>query len=738
MTHLQTLVVVGNGMASHRLCERLVAAGAHRALRVVIFGDEQAAAYDRVHLGRLLAGGTLDELTLRPACWYADHGLELHLGDPIVSIDREAGIVRSAAGLIVEFDRLVLACGSHPHLPTLVGIESPGVFVYRTARDAEAIRASAVAGGVAVVLGGGLLGLEAARAAHDLGLTVHLLQSGPHLLSRQLDAPAAEVLRHLVEKIGVRVYTGTIAKAIEGSFPRLAVQLGGQRTLLADLVIVAAGVRPRGELAAACGLATTPAGAVIVDDHMQTSDPSIYAVGECAAYRGATHALAAPTFDMVDTLVDGLLGGDARFTPVEPAVKLKVLGAAVAVCGPPSGGRDRGAGAAITRVTATYTETGVYRGLVLEDGRLAGFASVGEWDETDELAELVATRRRLSVFELRRFRASGRLWAHAPTTPVRSWPDPTVVCTCLKVTRGMLGEWMRAGCASPEALSRASGAGTMCGSCKPLLVELAGSAGARVMPAMAASTYAGGPVPIPVARPVAFPAPMVVPLPPLERPRLAALASGSIDRPRARAFHAVQVEPALRARITGSGRFSAVGAGRSPSLAGASVLTVALLAVFVFLGAGPWRAPLQRAFFEWTDGWHAAYSVFSGLAASALIAAGLVLSLRKRWRRLRSSSFDRWRTFHGAVNVVGLLALGLHTRFASGGTMSTWLVLAMSAVMLTGVVAGWFFSGAQPLRPKTAHRTKRLVALVHLVVTTPLLALLVAHMLASLYFVGWP
>jgi nitrite reductase (NADH) large subunit len=449
----RNIVIVGNGMASARLCEKLAVAGATRERRVIVLGEERVPAYDRVRLTDLLererAG---DRVALAPASWYEDHGIELHLGDPAVALERGSRTVITRGGRSVGYDALVLATGSRAHLPPIPGLAQAGVYAYRTLDDALALRDRALRGGPAVVLGGGLLGLEAARALVGLGLAVTLVEQSDRLMPRQLDEPAARALLALVGPSGVAVRTSAAVQAIE---PGLVVRLDSGEALPAELVVVATGVRPRDELARQAGLPVATGGGVIVDDGLGTSDPHVFAVGECASHRGTTYGLVQPTFQMVDVLCRRLLGENPRFARGETSVTLKLLGAPVSVLGEAEG-----------ETSVVYEAAGTHRRLLLDKGRVVGARVVGDWVALDEVRELVRRRARPSRRHLRRFARTGSL----PVAGPRGWPQDAVVCHCLNVTCGALAACERGGALTVDALSRATGAGTRCGSCRPTLL----------------------------------------------------------------------------------------------------------------------------------------------------------------------------------------------------------------------------------------------------------------------------
>lgn len=467
----QTLVLVGNGMVGWKLCQRLVEIGATKgALRLVVFGEEPRPAYDRVHLTELFEGKTEDELTLAHEDWYASNGIELHLDDPVVLVDRAECLVRSAAGVEVMYDRLVFATGSAPFVPPIPGTDLPGVFVYRTVEDLHAIMEYGRMGVRAAVIGGGLLGLEAAKAVFDLGLDVHIVESQSGLMGRQLDAPAAAILKDKVEQLGVHVYTGVqttmiVARDRPGERSERVLHFHDGRTLSVELVVISAGIRPRSELARASGLELARGG-IQVDDHLTSSDFRIFAVGECATHRGTTYGLALPGYRMVDVLVDNLVGGTATFQGSDVSAKLKLLGVTVAAIG------EFNEKEAKDVTVNTFNANGLYRKLLMRDGRIVGAVCVGDWENIDRVRDTIEQPRLVSFWDMRRFRSTGNLWLKSESPPVYEWPVDATVCGCMRVTRGMLTQAQLAGCSTVEELSLRTGAGTMCGSCKPFLVEL--------------------------------------------------------------------------------------------------------------------------------------------------------------------------------------------------------------------------------------------------------------------------
>lgn len=471
-TALDALVIVGNGMVGHRLCRRLIELGATDCHRVVVFGEEREPAYDRVHLTSLFEGQTEENLRLAPEEWYADHGIELHLGDPVVEIDCGRRTVTSASGFEVEYRKLVLATGSAPFVPPIPGVDLPGVFVYRTVADLRAIRRRARTARTAAVIGGGLLGLEAARALQSAGLEITVVEAAASLMPAQLDQQGGKELERQIVALGIGVATATVIERIvaagtNGKQRTLCFAAGGSVT--ADMVVVAAGVRPRGQLAAACGLARSPDGGVIVDDRLATSDSSIWAVGECASHRSGLNGLVAPGYAMADALAMNFAGRRATFSGVAPTAKLKLLDVDVASAGEPlqSG-----------RAGALFHAGRTYRRLRFERGRLVGALGVGEWPEFARIQDATVRQRRIWPWDVRRFERTGRLWPDAEPLAVTAWPSERMVCNCLGVTRGQIGSACGAGAATLESIVERTGASTLCGSCRPLVAELAGAGSA--------------------------------------------------------------------------------------------------------------------------------------------------------------------------------------------------------------------------------------------------------------------
>ncbi|MFJ8182235.1 FAD-dependent oxidoreductase [Streptomyces sp. NPDC096105] len=332
----RTLVVVGHGMTGHRLVEHLRAQDRHGTWRAVVLAEEPRPAYNRVALSSYLEGRSAADLTLADRAFLTDPLVELHTATPVTGIDRQARTVTTADGAVRRYDALVLATGSRPFVPPVPGRDLPGCFVYRTFDDLDALRDTAREGLPGVVVGGGLLGLEAANALRLLGVRPHVVELAPRLMPVQLDHGGAHVLTRLVTGLGLRVHCSTAVREIH---PAADGRVGGVTltdgtALDARLVVFSAGVRPRDELAGPAGLATGGRGGFLVDDLCRTEDPHIWAVGECAAVRGRTYGLVAPGYRMAELVADRLLDRPTTpFTAPDTAAKLKLLGVDVASFG---------------------------------------------------------------------------------------------------------------------------------------------------------------------------------------------------------------------------------------------------------------------------------------------------------------------------------------------------------------------------------------------------------------------
>ncbi|MFJ4479598.1 nitrite reductase large subunit NirB [Streptomyces xanthochromogenes] len=443
-------------MVGQRFLEALAERGATGRIRVVVLCEEPRAAYDRVRLTSYFTGTTPDELGLVPADFMRRNAIELHIGDPAESIDRAARTVTARSGRTFPYDTLVLATGSFPFLPPVPGKDLPGCFVYRTIEDVLAVEAYAKTATTGTVVGGGLLGLEAAGALSGLGLDTRIVEFAPRLMPAQVDEGGGAALLRTIENMGLTVHTGVGAREItaddDGHVKGMT--LSDSSHLSTDLVIFSAGVRPRDQLARDCGLAVGERGGIVVDAQCRTSDPAVFAIGECAlAADGRVYGLVAPGYDMAETAADTIAGTAERtFTGADLSTKLKLLGVDVA-----SFGDAHGTAEGCLDVVYSDSRSGVYKKLVVSgDGVLLGGVLVGDADAYGMLRPLTGHVPPVAPEQLV---LPAGLGAPAALGP-ESLPDDAVICSCHNVTKGAISA-----CSSlPEAKQRTK-AGTGCGSC---------------------------------------------------------------------------------------------------------------------------------------------------------------------------------------------------------------------------------------------------------------------------------
>jgi nitrite reductase (NADH) large subunit len=475
------LVVVGNGMVGQRFVEALRDRDRERRWRVTVFAEEPRRAYDRVNLSGYFDGADAGDLDLVPDGCYGD-GCELHLGETVTAIDRVAREVTTSRGRTVRYDALVLATGSAPFVPPVPGAGLPGCFVYRTLDDLDGIRAAAGRDAAArtrsrragLVVGGGLLGLEAARALRLLGMSPHVVELAPRLMPVQVDEGGGALLRNMIEELGVTVWLGTSVTEIVADGGRLLARLAGGTELDLDVAVFAAGIRPRDQLARDAGLAVGPRGGVVVDDGCRTSDPAVYAVGECACAGGTVYGLVGPGYAMAEVAADRLTGGAATFTGADTATKLKLLGVDVASFGDALAKTD-----GALEVTVNDPVARSYAKLVVSgDAKtLLGGVLVGDTSRYGLLSPLV-----------------GRPLPGDPVTMITpagaepgagTLPGDAQVCSCYGVTKDAIHTAIK-----DRALTDVPGikaetrAGTGCGSCVPMLKRLLADSGVAVSAAL--------------------------------------------------------------------------------------------------------------------------------------------------------------------------------------------------------------------------------------------------------------
>ncbi|HES76211.1 MAG TPA: nitrite reductase (NAD(P)H), partial [bacterium] len=465
----KTLVVIGHGMVGHHFLERLVDHGLHQSHHVIVFGEELRAAYDRVHLTEYFSGKSAEDLTMVSDGFFDEHGIELRLKSPITAIDRVRKCVTDVHGHETAYDLLVMATGSYPFVPPMEGSQREACLVYRTIEDMEAITHWAGRSKIGAVVGGGLLGLEAANAIKQIGLNTHVIQFGARLMSAQLDDGGAAMLKRKIEALDIRVHTNKDTRRIEaGEHQRHLMVFADGETLETDLVVFSAGIRPRDQLARDCGIKVGPRGGIMIDDHCHTSDPSIYAIGECVLWNGQTFGLVAPGYQMARVLADKLAGKANAFTGADMSTKLKLLGVDVASIGDAHG-------ATPGSVAYSYVDGAhdIYKKIVVcpESKTLLGAVLVGDASEYGTLLQM-----ELNGIKLPEHPDSLILPARDGSAPkglgVSALPATAQICSCHNVSKGDITAAVEGGCSSVAELKACTKAGTGCGGCVALVKQV--------------------------------------------------------------------------------------------------------------------------------------------------------------------------------------------------------------------------------------------------------------------------
>jgi nitrite reductase (NADH) large subunit len=463
------LVIIGHGMVSQRFLEIITAAAL--PVSVTVLCEEAHPAYDRVHLSSYFTGKAAAELSLVPEGFLERFGVDLLVGHAASAIDRTTQVVHSAYGHAIGYDILVLATGSRAFVPDVPGRDRPGCHVYRTLTDLDGIRSSATAARTGVVVGGGLLGLEAAKALCDLGLDTHVVEFAPRLMAQQVDAAGGAVLRRKIEELGVRVHAARNTTSItDGRSARHCMTFADGGTLEADVVVFSAGIRPRDELARAAGLEVAERGGVVIDEGCRTSDPKVYAIGECAAWHGRTFGLVAPGYEMARVAAARIAGdSDAAFRGADMSTKLKLLGVDVASIG------DAHAATPGACVYAfTDERRGLYKKLVVSTDakELLGAILVGDAAEYGALLLMKQSGAPLPEHPEELLLGSRAGAQSTPESGLAALPATAQICSCNNVSKGAICTAIDGGCTTVGALKKQTRAATSCGGCAPLVSQI--------------------------------------------------------------------------------------------------------------------------------------------------------------------------------------------------------------------------------------------------------------------------
>ena len=497
----RNLVVVGNGMAGARAVEEILARGGAEQFSITMFGDEPYGNYNRIMLSHVLSGEEADaDIFLNSLPWYIENDITLHAGVRATRIDRFSKLVYSDDDQVTPYDVLIIATGSRSFMPAIEGLRTddgvllPGVFAFRTIDDTRGMVSYAEHEDHrrAVVIGGGLLGLEAARGLQAYGLQVDVVHAGPHLMNAQIGPAGGEILRKSVEALGIEVHTKARTTAIMGDDKVRGVWLLDHPLLECDLVVVAAGIRPNIDLAVTSGF--TVERAIVVDDQMRTmDDPDVYAVGECVQHRGEVYGLVAPLWEQAVVLADQVTGTDlgAAYHGSRTATKLKVAGVDVASMGVQGPEKDTD-----EHIVFSEPRRGVYKSLVIRDEKLIGATMLGD---TSKVAFLMQAFDRGLPLPEERLEMLFNLGTPAEEVGVRELADDAQVCNCNGVTKGALVACVESGVKSVSGVMDKTRAGKGCGSCKTMVCQIVEwAAGGAVVTDPSANWYVPG---IPMGKP---------------------------------------------------------------------------------------------------------------------------------------------------------------------------------------------------------------------------------------------
>ncbi|MCV9386505.1 nitrite reductase large subunit NirB [Reichenbachiella ulvae] len=463
---MEKIIVIGNGMVGYKFCEKLRAKADKNKFEITVFGEEPHPAYDRVHLSEYFTNPSVENLEMAPRSWYEENDIELISGEMINQIDRVNKTVTSHKGTTLSYDKLILATGSSAFVPPINGVEKEGVFVYRTIEDLDAIIDYSKKTKKAAVLGGGLLGLEAAKAMIDLKQETHVIEFAPRLMPRQLDEAGSNALITKMEDLGLTIHLNKNTKNISGEEKMTGMEFQDDSELDVEMLVISAGIKPRDELATACGLAVGPRGGIVVNDLLQTDDTNIFAIGECALHKNMIYGLVAPGYEMADVVVNQLIGdNDKAFESYDMSTKLKLIGVDVA-----SFGNAICENEAHKPIVFEDKHAGIYKRInISEDGqRLLGGILVGEAEAYNMLLQVT-----LNGMALPPQPEDLILGSRGGEEAKMELPDTAQICSCENVTKGDISQAIidneYEDLADVKACTKA---GTGCGACNPIVKDI--------------------------------------------------------------------------------------------------------------------------------------------------------------------------------------------------------------------------------------------------------------------------
>lgn len=473
MSDKQKLVVIGNGMVGHKFLESLVELEQAPNYDVTVLCEEPRPAYDRVYLSSYFSGSTADDLSLVKEGFFEDNNLNIKLNCKAEKLDRDAKVITTQTGEEIAYDKVILATGSYPFVPPVPGHERENCLVYRTIEDLEDITAAAKKSKVGVVVGGGLLGLEAAKALKDLGLETHVVEFAPRLMAVQVDDAGGALLKSKIEELGVKVHTSKNTQNItDGDSCIHKMEFADGESLETDLILFSAGIRPQDAIARESELELGPRGGIVINNHCQTSDPDVYAIGECALWGGMIYGLVAPGYNMAKVAAQHLTStGEDLFEGADMSTKLKLMGVDVASIGD-CHARTEGA------LSYAYTDevNQVYKKIVVSADKklLLGAVMVGEAEDYGNLLQMALNNIELPA-NPEALILPALDGAAKPVLGPDALPDSAQICSCLDVTKGDICNAVQEGAQTIGDIKGSTGAATGCGGCAALVTQVMNS-----------------------------------------------------------------------------------------------------------------------------------------------------------------------------------------------------------------------------------------------------------------------
>jgi nitrite reductase (NADH) large subunit len=433
------VIVVGNGMVGYKFCEKFIAKSGHENFQITVFGEEPRRAYDRVHLSEYFGGKSAEDLSMSTLSWYSENNIILNTSELVTNIDKKSKTITTHLEKTHTYDYLVLATGSSAFVPPIKGSEKEGVFVYRTIEDLDAMMAYAKkikknGATQAAVLGGGLLGLEAANAVLGMGLNPHVVEFAPKLMPRQLDQLASDMLQSKIEELNIGIHLNKATQYIDGDKAITGMMFANDELLKVDMLVISAGIKPRDELGRVAGLEVGERGGIVVNNKMQTSDSHIYAIGEVALYNTMIYGLVAPGYEMADVAAEQILNGDKTMRDtIDMSTQLKLIGVEVASFGDPFIENHL-----VTAIVYENKFNGIYKRInVTKDGKtLLGGILVGDSSDYNSLFQIYSNA--LPLPKNPEDLILGSRGGESTALGANDLPDSAVICSCENVTKGAI------------------------------------------------------------------------------------------------------------------------------------------------------------------------------------------------------------------------------------------------------------------------------------------------------------